>query len=245
MIAKLKMKYPAPLSIATAALSLTLGSQLFVGSSVTGASELPARIAIMQDKTASTNSTRTQQMKLEDLNPLIELLKRSGGEICFGLIRDNSNRSLTRLRIEEQPEKPNKKNTIAAARERPKYNKVIAEHEESSAQRIESFKKEITPLLQQKANAMRSDIWGAVMRADLCLSEDDSSWRQKPLRYAVIVSDGIHDANTRFTPMKSEAKVIFVYGSPNPGPLERLKPMRFESAEAAFRFIAAPKQGGK
>lgn len=39
--------------------------------------------------------------------------------------------------------------------------------------------------------------------------------------------------------MKSEAKIIVVNGSASLGNLESLEPIRFESAEAAFRFIIA------
>src|SRR5512135_1608073 len=74
--------------------------------SPTNAECIPVRVAIFQDKSGSTNWTGTPTLKVEDVEPLVDLLSYCGGELGFGLISDNSNRGLIRLIIDPQPMKP-------------------------------------------------------------------------------------------------------------------------------------------
>jgi hypothetical protein len=60
----------------------------------------PVKVALMGDKTGSTEKTRTQQIQSEDRNQLVELISHCGGEIALGFVTDESNRSLVRLRVE-------------------------------------------------------------------------------------------------------------------------------------------------
>ncbi len=210
----------------------------------------PVKICLVQDKTGSANSTRTPQIQFNELGPIIEILKQKGGEISFGLIRDQSNRSLLRLRIDAPPSEPvkpsEKGNAFVVAKEKGKYAKEFARYQNKleqwqaeSEKQVTIFGKAVNFLAEQKPNAPLSDIWGAVLRCDLFLSESDASWRQSSRRTAVFITDGLHNTNSRFIPMKSGAKVIMVNGSASLGSLEKLKPVRFESPEAAFRFIVA------
>ncbi len=210
----------------------------------------PVEICILQDQSLSTRTTRTQQVRLDELDSVVNLLRLTGGEIGFGLISDNSNRSLKRLRVEAPPpalvKPPEKGNPFMLAKLKTAYNKELAEHKEmltsweaETAKRIQNFEEQIRPLIQQRADARTTDIWSAVSRCDLFLSENGASWSRPARRYAVFITDGIHDARTKFVPIKSGAKVIVVNGSASLGNLEILEPIRFESAEAAFRFIIA------
>ena len=65
----------------------------------------PVRICIIQDN-LSTLTTRTQQLQIDELDLPISLLRQRGGEIGFGLINDNSNFSLKRLRVAVPPAAP-------------------------------------------------------------------------------------------------------------------------------------------
>lgn len=96
----------------------------------------PVEICILQDKSLSTRTTRTQQIRENEVDSVVKLLRQTGGEIGFGLIRDNSNSSLKRLRIEvppPEPAKPPKKgNPFMLAKLKTVYNKELAEHRKRS-----------------------------------------------------------------------------------------------------------------
>src|SRR5262249_23059300 len=66
----------------------------------------PLRISVIQDKSLSTGETRTPQLLISDLDPLVELLGQTGGELAVGIIHDRSNLGFIRLRIDSPPDEP-------------------------------------------------------------------------------------------------------------------------------------------
>lgn len=197
----------------------------------------PVRIALLLDQTGSTTWTRTPQLRSEDLEPLIELIKRCGGELGLGLIRDQSNRSLVRLRLERPPETPEVVNPLRALKARPLYEQRRKQWEAESAEEIRRFREAAALLLGQPANARCTDVWGAVLRADLFLAEEDSAWGAELSRWAVLVTDGQHNCGGEPVRMRSQAQVAVVNGSASLGSLAALKSSRFESPQAAFRCV--------
>ncbi|MGQ9635818.1 MAG: hypothetical protein ACUVXB_16460 [Bryobacteraceae bacterium] len=199
----------------------------------------PVRIALLLDQTGSANWTRTPQLRPEDLEPLIELVKRCGGELGLGLIRDQSNRSLVRLRLEQPPEPPGAANPLRAVKARPAYEKRRRQWEAETAEQIGRFREAAARLLAQPADARCTDVWGAVLRADLFLAEEDGAWGAELSRWAVLVTDGQHNCGGEPVRMRSQARVAVVNGSASLGSLAALKPARFESPQAAFRYLIA------
>lgn len=232
---------------------------------------VPIRIAVGADKTGSTHWTRTQQLQPDDVEPLIKLLRRSGGEIAVGLISDDSNRSLLRLRIEVPPVEPvldvkdpqvgevdayelaeqkkandQKRAEFAAAHDR--YVEARKQWEASTQRDVDHFLTSLKSLLAVDPNYRATDIWGAITRYDLYLSEDDSSWgATRPIhKYLAMVSDGEDNVHAGSTgPLKSGAKLLLVNGSASVGSLAPLNPQQFESVQAAFRYITAVEGGNE
>src|ERR1700755_2187927 len=48
----------------------------------------PVKIALLGDKTSSIELARTPQIRAEDLNPLVDLISRCGGEVALGFVTD-------------------------------------------------------------------------------------------------------------------------------------------------------------
>jgi hypothetical protein len=211
----------------------------------------PVKVALLQDNSGSINWTGTPTLKGEDLDPLIDLLSCCGGELGFGLISDDSNRGLVRLTIDfspAQPMEPSKegnpfkvaKKHEAYQREMDEFNRRLATWQEASEQRIVKFKAQVNAILKREKLARRTDVWDSVRRADLFLSEDDSAWGQKPLVYAVFITDGQDNAKKeRVVTMKSGAKLLLVNSYDSIGALKDLNLLKFESIESALRFIIA------
>jgi len=197
----------------------------------------PVKIALLLDQTRSTNWTRTPQLRPEDLELLIELIKRCGGELALGLIRDESNRSLVRLRVERPPETPEAPNPLRALKARPLYERRRKEWETETAEGIRRFREAAAMLLERPADAGCTDLWGAVLRADLFLAEEDATWGAEISRWAVLVTDGHHNCGHGPVAMHSGARLLVVNGSASLGSLAALKPARFESPQAAFRYV--------
>ena len=222
------------------------------GTANAGAAPKPVRsrvrVAIIQDKTLSTGETRTPQLKLEDMDPMVELLGQTGGELAVGVIHDRSNLTFARLRIDAGPEEPvgpvkadnpleRRKQQAASRKEKDKFTAREQAWQDEMQTRIGEFQNAADPMLAMAADAKRSPVWDAVKRADLFLFESDSDGNVEPHRYAVLITDGLDDVGARPVPMHGGARILMVNGSGQLGALAVLKPQRFESIEAAVRYI--------
>lgn len=63
----------------------------------------PIKVAIAIDLSGSIHSHRIALPQVEHLQPIFELLGEAGGELAIGLICDDSNQPLVRVRIDEPP----------------------------------------------------------------------------------------------------------------------------------------------
>jgi hypothetical protein len=210
----------------------------------------PIKVVLMQDQTISTTWTRTPQLAPGDLEPFRELFHRSGGEIAVGLVRERSNRSLVRKLFPPpvtRPQSPTEKGDIfedaQSAEDYQNRLKLWREEcrrrHERIDQMFDEFLEEIKPLLERKADAGRTDIWGAVIRGDLFLNESDAIWPLPTHRYFILASDGQDNLSKKPVVLKSGAQVLLANGSASVGPLGTLNPNPFESVQAAIQHVIA------
>lgn len=210
----------------------------------------PLRAAALLDGTASRDAARINA-SIDDLTPLFDRLRTSGGEIGFGRITDDSNLPLIRCYVPEPPEPPSfpavpTGNVFASANarkredaERRKYEAKRRAWEAEANARINAFIAAITPLLAAPPTAPRTDILGAIARGDLMMAEPSPF--QRPAQTAIVViTDAYHNTTAAATPvLRSNAQVVIVNGIGALGVLDKLtpRPLRFESTAAAVRYI--------
>ena len=209
----------------------------------------PVRVAIMLDKTGSANQMRTPLMSDDDVDLYFEVLRKCGGELGVGLITDDSNRSLLRVRIDAPPMKPaapaNENNPFAGAiaagkyeQEKQNYDSQFAVWKEAMEKRLAPFRQDLNALVTAPSSAPKTDIWGAVGRIELFLGEDESSWKTATKKFGILVSDCEDNVHRKTVTPKSAASWIVVNGTPV-AQLPTLSPVRFESIGSAARHIAA------
>lgn len=209
---------------------------------------MPVRLVIIQDKSLSTGETRTPQLQLADVEPLLAVLGQVGGELAVGIIHDRSNLSFVRLRIDAPPLEPvappkadnpleRRKQDIAFRKLTQEFKAAEQTWTEEMQNRVAEFQRDVEPMLALAADARRSPVWDSVQRAELFLSERDAAEATPPRRYAVFITDGLDDVGARSVPIRSGAKVLMVNGSAQLGSLAAIQPQRFESIQAAVRFV--------
>ena len=207
----------------------------------------PIRIAVFQDKSGSVSWTKTPTLRAEeDFEPLFARLRVAGGELAFGLIADNSNRGLLRVRVQAPPLPPLRPtgNVFLVSRQMEAFRhneKIYRELHDAwvteTDQRVGTFSKELKSLLANPKLSRHSDVWGAVQRADLFLAEPDSASVQTS-RIMILISDGIHNTTHPSVSVKSNAEFILVNGAASIGTLAGMRARQFESVESAFRYVA-------
>jgi len=188
-------------------------------------------------------------MSEDDVDLFFEVLRKCGGELGVGLITDDSNRSLLRVRIDAPPVKPavpaNESNPFAAAIKAGDYDKLKQNYDSQSAiwkeamdKRFIPFRQDLKALVTAASNAPKTDLWGAVGRIELFLGEDESSWKTTTKRFGILVSDCDDNVHRKPVALKSETIWLVVNGTPVPQ-LPSLAPVRFESIGSAIRYISA------
>ena len=213
---------------------------------------LPLRVAIMIDKTGSTKWNRTPTLTTEDFEFVYDVMKQCGGDLGVGFIADESNRGLLRLTIEQPPIKPistsKESNPFKAAKETAEIQKLLQDYESKlnawvagSELKLQHFRGELQAFLTEPPRAPKTDLWGAVARADLFLAEDDSAWGKKTRRFGIVVSDCQDNQGKQVVNPLSGAKWIIVNGTH--ANLEPLVTTRFESFGSAIRHIMANSGG--
>jgi hypothetical protein len=181
---------------------------------------------------------------------LINLLRSRGGEIGFGLIREDSDRSLIRLRIERPPLEPERPaetgNPFRLIGSREHYERALADYESkhrawetNTNRRVAAFRSVVKPLLDPASLAQASDVWGAVRRSHIFLSESAAAWGGNVSRWSVLVTDGQANAGASPVLLEAGAPLLVVNGTGSVGALEHLKPQMFESVDAALREVIA------
>ncbi len=213
---------------------------------------VPVRILIQPDKTLSTDENETPIPLVDEVRPRVEkLLLRCGGEILIGVVREDSNRRLKRQPISAPPEAPiapskNVNPLILQTKILPKYEADLrtyqsqhAEWERDSRMTLQSYFDDVRKLLEQKAFATRSDVFGAIARGDSALAEPDAAFGKNCHKYFILVSDGIDNVHKARPVLQSGAKLLLVNGTGNAGSLDSLVAARFESLAAAIQYVLA------
>lgn len=204
----------------------------------------PLKVSVIVDKSKSAPSTQTPQPRIEDLQPLLDLLATCGGELALGAIHDRRIDPFLRLRLDPVPQGPEQsraRNRLRQRHEQPRLNRLheeqLEEWQEAMTARVEAFDSHAEELLAPAPDANRSPVWDAVRRADLFLGEAETGWGLRARRVLLLVSDGIDDVNGRRSSMKSGASVLMINGAGQVGSLVSLAPQRFESFDAALRYV--------
>jgi hypothetical protein len=106
-----------------------------------------------------------------------------------------------------------------------------------------AFVRSIEPLLARPADAPATDIFSALRRADVLLSEPNVFPRGTS-NVVILVSDGVETvaAGAAAPRLNAPAEIVLVNGTGAIGSLATLTPVRFESLDAALRYAVT--EGG-
>ncbi len=204
------------------------------------------RLVILQDVTGSMKEAHTQPITVEELQAAIELIRSRGGELGFGLIGEQSDRSLLRLAIEPPPVAPPEPSEPSNPLRRPRWQREHQEWEQARQRNEQRWKEETEKRKQaflaeaqrrlEAPVAGRSDICGGIRRGDLMLAEPFSGGH---IAFLMLITDGLHNVRGSDCPktLSSSARLLLVNGAGILGVVGKYKPTRFESVRAALEFI--------
>ena len=209
----------------------------------------PLLIAVCPDQTPSRHVYGVPQATVSDFEPLLQILKKNGGDLAICPIRDISNRPLKRCHFDEPPvsnaqRPPATGNVFVREKEMRKYALALRDDaaqatawQKRSEEALSECRSTLTEALAHAPDAPRTDVNGALLRTELLLNEPQNSWSLPPQRYAVIISDGLDNVRGPAPPPLVETKLLIVNSAGTMGSLERFHPLRFESIASAFRFV--------
>lgn len=117
------------------------------------------------------------------------------------------------------------------------HSAAVEAQQANSRAQGKAFLEEIAPLLDRSANCTKTDLYGALQRADLLFSEDNSLWSQTPNAYLLVSSDGIHDSPTPAVQLQSNPEIFLINGSGSTGIFSALNHQAFEALEPAIDSV--------
>lgn len=223
----------------------------------------PVRIYVAIDRTASVSDSKIPSLKLDNLRPLLELVKNVGGEVRVAEVCTSSDLRLNSFYMPEPPLAPQppaampKSGTVnplqlpklqkqydlqaqAYQQQLSSYDRAVALRQQEAQRNSTEFTTKISKILEQPPNCKASDVVGTIERGDLYLSEA-GNWRQPPRNIALLITDGLETArnNPKKVQFASNPQVLLVSSGGRAGILQPLlgsnKP--YESIEGAVRFI--------
>lgn len=211
------------------------------------------RIAVVIDKSGSAPRNRIPPMSPEQFKPFFDVLRERGGELAVGVIQEDSNRPLRRLRIAPPPPSPpplpdninpyDMERLSQYGEAEKKYQGDLERRRHNLEDEILTFQDRLKSILDAAPNAKRSDIGRAVARAELFLQEPTS--HPHPIRrYGVLITDGADNVTGQIPPVESGATYVVVNGTGVLGVLDELSTRSFESPPAAFDFVSRLASGG-
>ena len=160
---------------------------------------VPVKIVFFEDHTPSTESQSIPELSINDIKPILERVVLTTGDVALGIISDESDIQLHRVRIYQKPDKPESstnKNALLRLKEDSKNKKQFDEYkvalrdwDQRTKQDVSSWIMRAESLLTKKVKARDTDFVGAVNRAVHFLEEDNNVWEEKPLKILFIISD--------------------------------------------------------
>jgi hypothetical protein len=207
-------------------------------------------IAVLLDKTGSAPKFGVPQPEMDTFELLIGVISSRGGDLRVGPINDHQPDAMIRLRVSPPPANqpvPPKETTGNSFIDQEKMENYLAQKSEfdSAYQRWHEgverdaarFQQQLKVLLLEPPTAPRTDILDAIRRADLFLSEPQPLGQQPVHRYLICSTDGLNNVHASPLTMSSGARLIIVNASGSVGSLESLRPLQFESLDAAIDFV--------
>jgi hypothetical protein len=217
----------------------------------------PLEIVLFKDQTPSRYTNGVPELSESDFETPLRLLQRYGGDLAIGWIRDQSNKPLMHCHFDEPPipnaQKPQKKGNVFLrekatkkyAQDLHKDASLVSEWRQGNQKSLVDCRATIKEALQWHPDAPRTDIAGALRRAQLVFGEPQDSWLLPPQHYLVMVTDGFGNVSGPAPEMLLSTKLLLVNSAGTLGTLEPFKPLRFENLASAFRFIASDSAGLK
>jgi hypothetical protein len=211
---------------------------------------LPVKVAVLADKTASSTENHIEAVAMSHVEALVRLVNKCGGAIALGLITDRSDRPLQRYSIEPPPTRPmappDNIPPFEFSERRAHYEDALNRYQQAEASRLEEkaptrdqFFRAVRSLLERPATAQRTDMAGAVARADVFLSEREVNVQTNGRRVLVIVSDTLDNVHRSLPVLEAGATIVVATAGTVSRLIADLDPVRFESVQAAVDFTVA------
>ena len=207
------------------------------------------KIVVLQDKSGSTSENLTPQLTLAEIEYFVGLIAINGGEFAIAFIDERSDEPMHRLFLDPPPalpEEPEKAtNPFSDRKSRSEFREKQAQYEldrreweARSRDAIDRFKREVEDRLEAPSNAQKTDVLGALLRAEYFLNEPEAA-SQESFKVLIVISDAQDNVAAHAIPstLDSGAQLILINGTDSLGALEVLKPLRFESISSAMRYL--------
>jgi hypothetical protein len=221
----------------------------------------PLQIVLAFDKTGSRTSNKIPDINIDQMRTIaLGILQRSGDLRTTSICTD-SDKAMPRLYVETAKSAPVtpiqtetcESNVFAKAKLQEEQQVKLAayqqqknvydQQQQSKAKadqaRVDKLLAEVKPMLEKPEGCTASDMVGIVNRANLALQEPPATGAPKPRRVLFLITDGEHNAtkDSKVPTLDAQTELVIVNGGKGAGIFEPLKPVKFDSIDAAIAYI--------
>ena len=115
----------------------------------------------------------------------------------------------------------------------------VAAHHRNAISQLERFITTTQALSGASGSCSETDLYGALARANMLLSERDASWSQPPAKYLLIASDGLDTRGKPPVELNPDVELLVVGVQPEGSIFHETNHLGFENINAAINYIAA------
>ena len=200
------------------------------------AQQVPLRIAVVVDRSASVLSHMNQLPSAENLLPLLQRVDESGGELTLITVGVNGKRNEIRYTSASCGIKPEKARGQTANDYREELRAYLLCVKAAGTRSPNDFvnRQDVKEVFDFSSLEGSSDVAGAIETAYIFLQEQGEPGTRQIL---LAMTDGQNNVDTYDLPPRIPGDLIIVNRSANVGVLQAYQHSLFANFEAAIRFI--------
>jgi uncharacterized protein YcfL len=221
----------------------------------------PLQIVLALDKTGSQTNNKIPNITIDQMRIIGSGILSRGGDLRTTSICTDSDKAMPRLYVEPATQTPiapiqaetGENNVFAKAKLQDEHQvKIVAYQKQKNAYdqqqqskvktdktQLDKFLTTVQPMLDKPASCTGSDMVGIVNRANLALHEPTAIGSPLSRKVLFLITDGEHNTtkDSKVPTLDAQTDLVIVSGGKGAGIFEPLKPVKFDSIDAAIAYI--------
>ena len=119
------------------------------------------------------------------------------------------------------------------------HEAAVAAHQQQAATQLTAFLETLQPTLEAPATCWETDLYGALARSSSFLNENPKGWNTTPVKFLIVISDGLDTADTPPVALAEDIALLVVGTQTEESIFQDIDHLAFENIQAAIAYVIA------